>query len=482
MKNIIFHITDDVNYRWLALIITSLATLTSVLNASTLIIALPTIMVNLNTSLIGVMWVLIIYILILTILAPAWGRMADIYGRKRLYLYGIACFTIGSLLCGFAPDINLLILFRIVQAIGGSILVANSTIIVADAFPRGELGRAMGILSMIMAAAFVLGPILGGLLTLIDWRLNFFFNVPLGVIAYFGARKWLRDMVTPTSHEAFDWIGMILFSVALITLLIYVSAGFIPGFFSPEMLLLLAVGLLSFFGFIRHELRISYPLMDLHLFRIRTFAFGQFSALLNSIARGAVMILLILYFQGVKGDDPLTASIYVAPMAIGLVITGPIGGYLSDRYGSRIISSLGLIISLAGLIGLAMIRFDTPYWFIALMMLINGLGSGLFQSPNTSAIMASVPPDRRGITSSIRSLFMNLGMALSMAFAMPILLGSVSMDKMMEMFVIGGTNMSLAIQQAVTAGITSALWISCIITIPAIIVSVMRGTDIQHEG
>ena len=156
--------------------------LVGILNASTLIIALPTMMVKLNTDLFGIMWVLISYTLLLTILAPAWGRLADIHGRKKLYVYGLAVFTIGSLLCGLAANINQLIAFRVLQAVGGSMLVANGTIIVTDAFKRNELGKAMGILSMIMAAAFVVGPILGGFLTMIDWRLNFFFNVPIGII------------------------------------------------------------------------------------------------------------------------------------------------------------------------------------------------------------------------------------------------------------------------------------------------------------
>lgn len=168
-------IGDD--YRWVALSIASLGTLVGVLNASTLIIALPTIMVDLHTDLIGVMWVLISYLLIMTILAPAWGRLTDIRGRKQLYVAGLAVFTLGSLFCGFSMDITQLIGFRIVQAIGGSLLIANGTIIVADAFKRQELGRAMGIVSMIAATAFVVGPILGGFLTVIDWRLNFFFNV-----------------------------------------------------------------------------------------------------------------------------------------------------------------------------------------------------------------------------------------------------------------------------------------------------------------
>ncbi len=464
-------------YKWIALLVTSLGTLGGVLNGSTLIIALPTIMIALNTTLIGVMIPLVVYLLVTTITAPLWGRLADIYGRKRLYLIGLVLFTIGSLLCGFSADIVQLTGFRILQAFGGSILIANSTIIITDAFPRGELGRANGLLSMIMAAAFVVGPILGGVLTLVDWRLNFFFNLPIGLAAlYLGARH-LREPSLPPSGGRFDYPGMGLFTVAVLSLIVYVGVGFIPGLLSPVMLAVLAVFLVSLGLFVRRETRIPHPLIDLSLFRIRIVAFGQLSAFLNAIARGAVMVLLILYFQGVRGFDPLTASILIAPLAIGLVVMGPVGGILSDRYGSRLISTAGLALSLAGLAGLALIRYDTPYLWIALPLFVNGLGSGLFQSPNTSAVMAAVPPERRGITSSVRALLNNLGMVISMAIATPVLLGSVPMDEMMQMFVIGGTNMPVAVQQAMTGGIALAFVVAAVLTLPAVVASALRGTE-----
>jgi len=378
--------------------------------------------------------------LVTTITAPLWGRAADLYGRKRLYLAGIALFTLGSLLCGFSIDIVQLTGFRVLQAVGGSILVANSTIVVTDAFPRGELGRANGILSMILAAAFVVGPILGGVLTLIDWRLNFYFNIPIGLVTLYLGARYLREPDLPRLSTArFDYAGLALF--------------------------------------FRRETSIPHPLIDLSLFRIQVVAFGQPSVFLNAIARGAVMILLILYFQGVRGLDPLTASILIAPLAIGLVITGPIGGALSDRHGSRLISTIGLVISLVGLAGLALIRYDTPYTWIALWMFVNGVGSGLFASPNTSAVMAAVPPERRGITSSVRALLNHLGMVISMAIATPVLVGSVSMDQIVEMFVIGGTSMPIPVQEAVTAGIAFAFAVSTLLTVPAVIASALRSAE-----
>jgi EmrB/QacA subfamily drug resistance transporter len=462
-------------YRWIALSIASLGTLLGVLNASTLIIALPTIMVDLHTDLIGVMWVLISYMLIMTILAPAWGRLADIHGRKRLYVGGLAIFTVGSILCGLSADISQLIGFRIVQAVGGSLLISNGTIIVADAFKRNELGRAMGIISMIAAAAFVFGPILGGILTIIDWRLNFFFNIPFGIAATWWAQKKLREPKEFSATERFDPKGMVYFTLAFVTGMVYISVAFLMGWTSLPMLAVLAVALISFFAFFRHEKRFPYPLIDLSLFSNRIFFYGQLSALINSVARGAVMILLILFFQGPKGYDPLTASILIIPAAAALAVAGPIGGWLSDRYGSREISTLGLIVSFGGLLGLTTMQFNTPYPVLAIWMFVNNFGSGLFQPPNTSAIMAAVGVDRRGVASSIRAFLNNTGMVISMAIATPLIMGTMPLNEMMDMFVLGGAVMPIADQIAFTSGIALIFLISAAITIPAIIASAMRG-------
>jgi EmrB/QacA subfamily drug resistance transporter len=473
-------IPDD-QYKWVAMAIACLGTLVGVLNASTLIIALPVMMVQLNTDLVGVTWVLISYMLLITILAPACGRLADMYGSRNLYIAGLAVFTIGSLLCGIAPDISWLIGFRIIQALGGAVIIANGTIIVVDAFPRYELGKAMGILSMIMAATFVVGPIIGGFLTMIDWRLNFYLNVPIGIAATVYAYYRLREARFTTTEESFDLRGMVLFTIAFITLTVYGSAGFLFGLFSLPMLLTLATGLVSLALFIRHEMTTPHPLVDLSLFAIRAFGYGQLSAFINAIARGAVMLLLILFFQGLKGYDPLMASILIAPLAIGLVITGPLGGVLSDRYGTRAISTIGLIIALAGLAGLAFMQYDTPYWVIAVWMFINGFGSGLFQPPNTSAIMASVPADRRGAASAMRAFFNNTGMVISMTIALPLLVSTIPLDQMMHIFVVGGMNMPVATQVVFTQGITAVFFLSCVLSVPAIIVSAMRGPD-NHAG
>jgi MFS family permease len=218
-------------------------------------------------------------------------------------------------------------------------------------------------------------------------------------------------------------------------------------------------------------------LIDLTVFQIRIFSFGQMSAFLNAVARGAVLVLLILFFQGPRGLDPLTTSILILPVAIGLAITGPIGGILSDSYGSRIISTLGLAISFVGLLGLATIRYDTPYPILAVWMLINSVGSGLFQAPNTSAIMGAVVSLRRGFASSMRVLLNNAGNVIAMSIALPLILGTVTLDEITTMFIMGGASLTVPIQEAFTLGITHAFLLSAFLTLPAIILSALRGTE-----
>jgi len=470
-----------IQYKWTALSITSLGLILGVLNSSTLIIALPTIMVKLHTDLISIMWVLICYMLALTILAPAWGRLADIYGRRDLYIFGLATFTLGSFLCGFSETVTQLIIFRIVQAVGGSLIVANSTVIVADSFKKGELGKAMGINSMIIAATFAFGPILGGFLTMIDWRWNFFFNVPVGIFVTAWAYYQLREVVELPVNQKLDILGMFALVITLLSFLSTLTVGFLLGGLTMPFLLLLAATLGSFATFVYVERKVRYPLIDLQLFRIRIFSYGQITSFLNSIARGTVMFLLILFFQGLMGYDPLVASILILPMAVGITITGPIGGILSDKYGSRSIATIGLCISLVGLAGLSALHYDTEYVIIAIWMFSMGIGSGLFQAPNTCAIMASVPPERRGIASATRTLLMNVGMIISMGVIFPFILSTVSMQELLDMFVVGSGNMPVAAKIVFTNALDIVFIGSSVITVLAIIVSALRGEESRIE-
>jgi EmrB/QacA subfamily drug resistance transporter len=424
-----------IDYKWIALSCTTLGALFSVLSGSTLIIALPEIMKDLHADMAVVMWVLMGYLLALTILVPSIGRVADIIGRKALYVSGFAIFTIASLFCGFVTTGTQLLLFRLVQAVGASLLVANSTAIVADAFPRQELGKALGINSMVISIASVAGPILGGFLASVGWRSIFFVNVPIGVVGTVWAWLQLKELDVLPEHQRFDWKGTIIFSLGMFLLLLGLSFGGFTGWFNPYILLSLACAIGLLVAFVIVENKSEQPMLDLRLFKNRILAFAFGSNLLNGIARGAVTFLLIFYFQGIKAMDPLMAGILLTPFALAMMVISPISGWLSDKYGSRELSSIGLLISAIGLIGFMRISPHTSIVELIIWMLIMGFGSGLFFSPNTSAIMGAVPVDKRGIAGGTRTMMNNAGTVISIALAMAIISSSISPDALQRLFV-----------------------------------------------
>ncbi len=464
-----------IEYKWIALSCTTLGALFSVLSGSTLIIALPVIMKDLHAGMEVIIWTLMGYMLALTVLVPAIGRVADMIGRKSLYVSGFAVFTVGSLLCGFANTGMELLWFRLVQAVGGSLLVANSTAIVADAFPKQELGKALGINSMIISIASVVGPILGGFLVNLGWRSIFFFNVPIGIIGTIWAWIQLKELDVLPEHQKFDWNGTILFSVGMLALLVALTFGGFVGWLNGYILGLLLVALILLLVFARVESRLEQPMLDMQLFKIRILGFAFTSNLLNGIARGAVTFLLIFYFQGIKAMDPLTAGILLAPFALAMMVVSPISGWLSDRHGSRELSSIGLLISALGLIGLMRIRPDSSIAELIVWMLIMGAGSGMFFSPNTSAIMGAVPVEKRGIAAGTRTMMNNAGSVISIAMAMAVISSSISQDALLRLFV--GTQVGsqgIAVSHFI-GGLRTAFAISFAFSLLAAVISYLRG-------
>lgn len=467
----------NIDYKWIALSCTSLGALFSVLSGSTLIIALPDIMKELNASMNAIMWTVMIYMLVITILVPAIGRVADMIGRKKLFVSGFAVFTLGSLFCGFSQTAGQLILFRFIQSVGGALLVAVSTPIVADAFPKGELGKALGINGMIISVASVIGPILGGALIPVGWRWIFYINIPIGIIGTIWSQIQLKEIDFLPEKQKFDWAGTILFTIGMLTLLMaFTLAGFV-GWFNQATLLLFAVAFCFIILLVKVEQKVEQPMLDLSLFKDRMLAFAYSSTLLNGIARGAVTFLLVFYFQGIKGIDPIVAGMLLAPFAIAMMIMAPISGPLSDRHGARMLSSVGLLISALGLIGLMKIEATTSILELSAWMFITGLGSGMFFSPNTSAIMGAVPPQRRGIAAGVRTMMNNAGNVISIALSMAIISTSITPEAMQGLF--AGTQVGsqgIAIHQFIT-GLRTAFVISFIMSILAAIFSFMRGND-----
>lgn len=462
-------------YKWIALSCTTVGALLSVLNGSTLMIALPEIAHQLRASMEVVIWVIMGYMLAITILVPSIGRVADIFGRKRLYVWGFGIFTLMSFLGGWARTGTELLVARTLSAVGGALMLANSTAIVTDAFPRGELGKALGVNAMVISAASVVGPILGGFLTSMGWRWVFWFNVPLGVLGTVWAGTRLRELVCLPEGQRFDWPGTISFTLGLLAILVGLTFGSMIGWLSFPIVsaMLVGLGLLALFIWI--ENCVDQPMLDLTLFRNRFLAAAYASNFLNGLARGAVTFLLIFFFQGVKGLSPLQAGIAMTPFALVMMVVGPLSGMLSDRLGSRGLSSAGLAISAIGLLGLTRLQPTTSMAEIVIWMLIMGAGSGLFFSPNTNAIMGAVPAERRGIAAGTRTMMNNAGMLVSIAMTMALTASSVNAQVMQGLFAHTGITVDQAAVGGFVHSLHLAFMISFVISLVAAGISLLRG-------
>jgi len=465
-------------YQWTALSVTTVGALLASIQGSALLIALPDILRELNTSFFTVMWVLIGYLLVLTVLTPVIGRLADLWGRKRLYNAGFIAFTLGSLVAGLAqPQFHGvdLIVGRLIQGVGASLLVTNSTIIVTDAFRKGQVGLGLGVNQIAGAAGFLIGPIVGGLLTEFSWRWVFLFNVPLGIFGALWGIWRLREPVRPLQRQPIDWIGAITLTVGLTGTLLALSLLAFPLLPQVVTYTILAVGILGLVLFAVLEPRISQPLVRLSLFKDRLFTFANVSGLLNGIARGAVLFLLIFFLQGPYNKDPLTAGLLLAPFGAAFMIIGPLSGRLSDHLGSRLLTPIGLGISALGLLGLTTISPSTPYWLLATYMALMGGGSGFFVSPNTNAIMSSVEPHTRGAASGILSMLNNTGQMLSIAIVFPLALSRIPFNAIQQVFINGGgmAQYTAAIPPFM-AGLHLAFFVSFALSAIAMIVAALR--------
>lgn len=465
-------------YQWTALSVTTVGALLASIQGSALLIALPNILTELHATFFTIMWVLIGYLLITTVLTPVIGRLADIWGRKRLYNSGFALFALGSLVGGLAqPQFHGtdLIVGRIIQGMGGALLVTNSTAIVADAFRKGQVGLGLGVNQIAGAAGFLVGPIIGGLLTEWSWRWVFLFNVPFAIFGALWGIWRLREPVRLASHQHIDWYGSAALTIGLTGVLLALSLFAFPMFGQTANMVILAVGVVSLVLFGLIEPRIKEPIVQLRLFRDRLFALANLSGLLNGVARGAVLFLLIFFLQGPYGQNPLAAGLLLIPFGAAFMVVGPLSGRLSDRVGSRLLAPLGLGISSLALLGLSTIGPSTPYWMLAVFMVLMGGGSGLFVSPNTNAIMSSVTPQTRGAAAGILAMLNNTGSMLSIAIVFPLALSKVPMAAMMQVFIYGGGMSQFPAALALfLRGVHQAFLVSFALSVVAMIVAALR--------
>ena len=424
-------------YKWVALSNTTLSITMATIDVSIVIIAMPAIFrgIHLNPLAPGnitfLLWMIMGYLLVTAVLVVTLGRLGDMFGRVRIYNLGFVVFTLASIALSLDPYTGQqgaiwLIAWRLVQAVGGAMLMANAAAILTDAFPARQRGMALGINQIAGISGQFVGLLLGGLLAAVDWRLVFWVNVPIGIFGTVWSYLSLREIAT-TRRAKIDWPGNITFALGAGTLLVAITYGIQPygghptGWTNPWVLagLLGGAALLITFGII--ETKIAEPMFQMNLFKIRAFAAGNAASLLGSIARGGLQFMLVIWLAGIWlplhgyafSVTPLWAGIYMLPLTAGFLLSGPVSGYLSDRYGPRLFATAGLLVATAAFCGLMLLPVDFPYWAFALIIFFNGVGSGLFASPNTSAIMSSVPARHRGVASGMRSTFQNSGMSLS---------------------------------------------------------------------
>jgi MFS family permease len=425
------------NYRWVALTNTTAAVFMSALDGSIVIISLPAIFRGIHldplapANITYLLWMIMGYRLVQSVLVVTLGRIGDMYGRVRVYNFGFTVFTVASILLSFDPFAGAaaaqwLIGWRLLQAVGGSMLTANSAAILTDAFPPDRRGFALGFNQVAALAGQFIGLVAGGLLAAWDWRAVFWVNVPVGVFGTIWAYRRLRD--NGERHRGrIDWWGNITFAVGLSSVLIAITSGIQPrgghptGWQSPFVLATLVVGIVLLIAFVVIESRVAEPMIRLSLFRIRAFSAGNTATLAAALAQGGLQFMLIIWLQGIwlplhgydYADTPLWAGVFMLPLTAGFLVAGPAAGALSDRFGARGIASVGMLLFGLSFVGLLLLPINFAYWAFALLIALNGIGSGMFAAPNTSAIMGSVLPGERGVVSGMRATFQNSGTALS---------------------------------------------------------------------
>ncbi len=425
------------HYKWIALTNTTLGVFMATINSSIILISLPAIFNGIGVNPLSpgnvgyLLWLLQGYLLVTAVLVISLGRLGDIVGRVRIFNAGFAVFSAASIALALDPyhgghGALWLVGWRLVQGIGGAMLFANSSAILVDAFPTRQRGLAMGINQVAAIGGSFIGLILGGILSIGDWRLVFWVSVPFGLLGTIWGYISLRDNGV-RSKARIDWWGNVTFALGLTAILAGIVYGIQPygthtmGWTSPRVLLFVGVGVALLVAFFVIEARVESPMFNLRLFTIRAFFTGSIAGLLAAIGRGGLQFMLIIWLQGIwlplhgysYQNTPLWAGIYLLPLTLGFMIAGPVSGYLSDRHGARTLSTAGLVVFGLSFVGLLIMPTNFSYWIFAALIVLNGVGGGMFSAPNTTAIMNSVPADQRGSAAGIQAAFMNTGMVLS---------------------------------------------------------------------
>ncbi|HEY0204391.1 MAG TPA: MFS transporter [Acetobacteraceae bacterium] len=440
----------DDGYKWVALSNTTLGMLAAAINSSILLISLPAVFRGIGLKALDpgnvnyLLWAIIGYMIATAVLVVAFGRLGDQFGRARMYNLGFAIFTAASVALSLLPGQGdfaavYLISVRMIQGVGGALLMANSTAILTDAFPAHQRGLALGINVVAAIGGQFIGLLIGGLLADTNWRLVFWINVPFGLLGTVWAYWKLRDSPSRVTHKI-DWAGNVTFALGLVLILSAITYGIQPygdqvmAWTSPFVLGLFALGLLSLVAFVMVERRAVRPMLDFQLFRIAPFACGNIANLSSAVARGGLQFMLIIWLQGIWlplhgysfEETPLWSAIFMLPLTAGFLLAGPIAGYCSDRIGGMPFAVGGMVLGAVSFVLLMVLPADFSYGAFAALLFANGFGSGLFVAPNSTQIMNSVPPQERGQASGIRATTTNAGQVLSIGLFFSLMLAGLA--------------------------------------------------------
>jgi len=431
-------VVNFLEYKWTAMSNVIIGSLMGSINMSIVLIALPAIFngihINPLNSFQYLLWILMGYGLVTATLLLSFGRISDMYGRVKMFRLGFLIFSFASILLFLTPSTGNagaleIIIFRIIQAVGSALLMANSAAIITDAFPSNERGKALGINMVAVMSGMFIGLILGGILAIFDWRYVFLVSVPFGLIGTVWSYYKLKELSIKSAKTKIDIWGNLTFLIGITLLLVGVTYGLIPygsnpmGWNNPWVITSMILGLISLILFPIVENRVESPMFRLDLFKNRSFMYANLAGLLGALGRGGMMFMLILLLQGIwlplhgysYSSTPFWAGIYMLPLTAGIIIMGPISGILSDTYGPRWIATIGMIIVTLAFLVLAALPYNFTFIEFALALFLMGIGGGMFGSPNSASIMNSVPPEDRGVASGMMYTIMNTSFTASMA-------------------------------------------------------------------
>lgn len=448
------------------------------LDINIVIIAIPSIGKHLkDTSLLDLLWVLLGYQVVVGCLLVNFGRLADMFGRVKLYNIGFIIFTAGSALCSLSQDGAQLVIFRMIQGVGGAFLISNSAAILVDTFPSNERGKALGINRVSQVAGAAGGLVLGGFLTTVaGWQAIFWVNVPIGIFGTLWSHYKLKEIGTLDKNTKIDIWGNATLAAAVALLLVGISLYALGSLSLIYLIASLVISAALFAIFVVVENRVENPMLHLSLFRIHTFTGGTLATFLNAIARGCVLLVITLYLQGpAMALSPIIAGIYLFPNALSIAIFGPISGWLSDKGGTRFYTTLGLVITFFGFLTLTQIGAKVTFEQLALPMVLIGAGAGFFGSPNRASVMSSVPANRRGVANAVNSTMLQIGNSFSRAFSFLIMGFVIPGSALQEIFSGTVTSSNPQFVSEFVSALHFLFYVCAAFVILSIIPSILRG-------